>query len=450
MGSGVNRLRFGTDGIRGLANVELGPERVLELGRAAACVLGGDRVLIGRDTRLSGAMLEAALAAGITSAGVDVDLLGVLPTPAIAHHAARNGVAAAVISASHNPYADNGVKLFAPGGTKLTDEQQQAVEDALDTASGQPVHPRAEVGTITAVNDPLASYADAVVASIDGRSLTGVQLVLDCANGAASVVAPSTIRSLGAEVEVINASPDGRNINDGCGSTHPDQLALHVRSSSADLGLAFDGDADRVLAVDATGRLIDGDVMLALFARDRLERGLLTGRGVVVTVMSNLGLRRAMDVAGIEVVETPVGDRHVLSALERTGWSLGGEQSGHIVFRELATTGDGLLTAVQLVDLVARSARPLEEMADEALVPFPQVLVNVRVDHAAAAAVMEAITDDVQLAEHRLGDRGRVLVRPSGTEPLVRVMVEAETDDLARTVTASLVERAEKAAAALS
>ncbi|HUF31726.1 MAG TPA: phosphoglucosamine mutase [Acidimicrobiales bacterium] len=427
-------LRFGTDGIRGVANVELTPELVLALGRATATVLGGGRVLVARDTRRSGPLLEAALVAGLTAEGCDVERLGVLPTPGVAWMAATEGVAGAMISASHNPFADNGVKLFVPGGRKVDDATQTALEAALDRFldQGGPTGPTgerrgAEVGAVTDGGEAAAArYLESLVASLEGRDLAGLHVVLDCANGAASSVAPRAVGQLGARVEVIAAEPDGVNINEGCGSNHPEALQAAVVAAGADLGLAFDGDADRVVAVDHTGALVDGDHLIAMCAVDLAARDRLAGRTVVVTVMTNLGFRLAMARAGIEVVETAVGDRHVLEALEEGGWSLGGEQSGHVIFRDLATTGDGTLTGLQILDLVRRSGRTLADLAAGAMTRLPQVLVNVAVARR-RPDVAEAVAGEIAAVEAALGEPGRVLIRPSGTEPVVRVMVEAPT-----------------------
>jgi phosphoglucosamine mutase len=450
-------LRFGTDGVRGVAGTELTPELVLALGRATARVLGGPRILIGRDTRESGAMLEAALAAGIAAEGIDVELLGVLPTPGLAWHAAREGVPGAMISASHNPYADNGVKLFAAGGVKLPDEVESRLEAVLAELAG-PLpgggSPAAQPPTTTSgggiglvrrrvfmADEP---YQGFLLGSLDGRGLDGLSVVIDCANGAASHVAPTVLEALGARVDVLSAEPDGRNINDGCGSTHPEALQRRVVEVGADVGLAFDGDADRVLAVDHRGRLVNGDHLMAVFAIDLAERDLLAGNAVVVTVMTNLGFRLAMAERGIRVVETAVGDRYVLEALAREGLSLGGEQSGHCIFRDLATTGDGILTGLQLLDLVARRAVSLADLSDGAMTSLPQVLRNVRVS-SKGLDVSGAIADEVAAVETELGERGRVLIRPSGTEPLVRVMVEAATTELAESSVARLIAAVERA-----
>jgi phosphoglucosamine mutase len=425
-----------------VANLELTPELVLGLGRAAARVLESPRFVVGRDTRLSGPLLEAALVAGLMSEGADVTTLGVAPTPAVAWLAAAEGVAGAVISASHNPYSDNGVKLFGTGGKKLPDAVEEALEAELHSIL------RHESREVARSGDALggrrdgaadvARWARSVEASIDGRHLDGLKVVVDCANGAASRVGPEVLRRLGAEVIVLHDEPDGTNINAGCGSTHPEELQRSVVARGADAGIAFDGDADRALAVDATGRLIDGDQIIAVTAVDRRHRGLLVDDAVVVTVMTNLGFRLGMAERGIKVVEVPVGDRFVLEALERDGLTLGGEQSGHVIFADRATTGDGLLTSVQLLDVVTRCGRPLAELADEAMTRLPQVLRNVKVPGRAADAAL-AVSEEVARVEADLGDHGRVLIRPSGTEPLVRVMVEAPS-----------LERAEAAAEQLA
>jgi phosphoglucosamine mutase len=428
-------LRFGTDGVRGPAH-ELTDPLVAALGQAAAAVLGPHRYVIGRDTRESGPRLEQALAVGLASAGATVETLGVVPTPVVAHVCADRQVPGVVISASHNRYADNGIKFFAPGGLKLTDAVEQALEAELDRLIAQDGAPGAGDRRVDVTrtggqeaNDAaadLARYQQAVLDSLEGRDLAGLHVVIDCANGAASFVAPDVLAALGAHVEVIHAAPDGRNINQACGSTYPADLQAAVVASGAAVGLAFDGDADRVLAVDERGALVDGDHLLALCAIDLRARGELTQDAVVVTVMTNLGFRLAMAERGIEVVETQVGDRYVLEALESRGLALGGEQSGHVIFRRLATTGDGLLTGVQLLDLVARAAAPLSELAAAAMTRLPQVLTSVAVARTGEGdAAVAAIADQIASVEADLGRQGRVLVRPSGTEPLVRVMVEA-------------------------
>ncbi|MEY2475237.1 MAG: phosphoglucosamine mutase [Actinomycetota bacterium] len=419
-------LKFGTDGVRGVAGTELTSELVTSLGRAAARVLDGGTFLVGRDTRVSGPGIQAALSAGLTAEGVDVVDLGVVPTPAVAAASAERGLPAAMISASHNPYTDNGVKFFAAGGRKLSD----AVEERLEALLGAPPS-GASVGRLSVEPEATAAYERRLLAAMNGRRLEGLHVVLDCANGAASTVGPEAFREAGARVEVIHDAPDGININAGCGSTHPQDLQRAVVEAGADAGLAFDGDADRVLAVDGAGRLVDGDHMMAICAIDMHAEGRLTDATVVVTVMTNLGFRLAMAERGITVVETQVGDRYVLEALEDGKWSLGGEQSGHVIFRDLATTGDGLLTGLLLLDAVHRAGRPLADLAAEAMTQLPQVLVNVRVADRAAVGQARAIKDEVAAVEAELGDHGRVLLRPSGTEPVVRVMVEAPSQQQA-------------------
>jgi phosphoglucosamine mutase len=423
-------LRFGTDGVRGVANAELTPELVLRLGRAAARVLGGSTFLVGRDTRVSGPLLQAALTAGLAAEGASVVDLGVLPTPGVAWLSSADGVPAAMISASHNAFADNGIKFFAAGGRKLPDDVEERLEAELDRPVTR-VPTGADVGRVSFAGDAVARYCDALVGSLEGRRLDGLHVVVDCAHGAASDVAPAVLRRLGAEVEVIHAQPDGTNINAGCGSTHPESLQRSVVALGADAGLAFDGDADRVLAVDASGVLVDGDQLIAICALDLRSRGRLKDDTVVVTVMTNLGFHLAMADHGVRVEQTAVGDRYVLEALGRGGWSLGGEQSGHVIFSELATTGDGVLTGLQVLDVMRRSGRPLSDLAS-VMTRLPQVLENVRVRDRDALDHAGALDAEVAAVEAELGDHGRVLIRPSGTEPLVRVMVEAPTADQAQ------------------
>jgi phosphoglucosamine mutase len=420
------RPGFGTDGVRGVANVELTAELAMALGRAAARVLSAPSFVVGRDTRQSSTMLQAALGAGMAAEGADVVDLGVLPTAGVAFCAERRGVPAAMVSASHNPYTDNGIKLFDAGGIKLSPEVEAQVEAELDGAAGTE-----RVGTITADPQGAAGYEAHLLAALEGRTLDGLRVVVDCANGAASVVAPRVLAAAGAEVRAICAAPDGVNINAACGSTSPKRLATEVTATGADLGLAVDGDADRLVAVDHTGAVLDGDALLAIFALDLAARGELAGGAVVVTVMSNLGFRLAMTRHGIAVRETPVGDRQVLAALDAEGLVLGGEQSGHIVFRARATTGDGVLTGLLLADVVARSGRPLAALADGLVERVPQVLVNVAVPQPERLAAADKVWAAVAEVEGDLGDSGRVLLRASGTEPLVRVMVEAPTAELA-------------------
>jgi phosphoglucosamine mutase len=425
-------LRFGTDGVRGIANAELTPELVMALGRAAARVLGDGPFLVGRDTRISGPLLQAALSAGLATEGADVVDLGVVPTPTVAWLSAADNRPAAMISASHNPFPDNGVKFFLAGGRKLSDEIEKRLEAELDRLLANPQQAPRRTGSELGRLLPGAGvdrYEGALAATVSAGSLNGLSVVLDCANGAASAVAPEVLRSLGARVAVIHDTPDGLNINDGSGSTHPEELQRQVVAAGADVGLAFDGDADRVLAVDAAGALVDGDQLIAICALDRREGGRLPGDTVVITVMSNLGFRQAMTAHGIGLVETDVGDRYVLEEMERGGWGLGGEQSGHIIFGDLATTGDGLLTGLQVLDVMARTGRTLADLAG-VMVRLPQILRNVPVAaRGASVSGSEELTLAVKAVEADLGERGRVLVRPSGTEPVVRVMVEAVTVD---------------------
>jgi phosphoglucosamine mutase len=442
--------KFGTDGVRGVAHSELTPEFVVALGRAAARVLGGPRFLIGRDTRVSGPLLQAALTAGIACEGIDVIDLGVLPTPGVAALAAIDGVPAAMISASHNPFSDNGIKLFAAGGRKLADDVEAHLEAELEAelgkgVAGAPLAPPAPLGAAVEGADVAAAgrqrYERQVLASLGGRRLDGLRVALDCANGAASMTAPELLRMAGADVVAVLADhPTGTNINDRCGSTYPAGLQAAVVETGADAGLALDGDADRVIAVDHTGSVVDGDQMIAALALDRMARGELTGATVVVTVMTNLGFHLAMAEHGVGVHTTPVGDRYVLEALDRGGWSLGGEQSGHVIFRDLATTGDGVLTGLQLLDAVVRSGRPLASLAGGAMVRLPQVLRNVPVANPSGLAGAAGVWAEVKAVEAGFGDRGRVVLRGSGTESLVRVMVEAPTHAEAEAAAARLAD----------
>ncbi|HVL51454.1 MAG TPA: phosphoglucosamine mutase [Actinomycetota bacterium] len=428
---------FGTDGVRGVANSQLTPELALRLGRAAAIELGSGgrspRVVIGRDTRASGPMLQAALAAGVMSAGAEVVDAGVLPTPAVAFWVTTLGASAgAVISASHNPFPDNGIKFFGGDGYKLADDQELRIEQLVDSAG-----PGAEPGGIGVLSDAGDLYVNHALEALEGRSLAGLRVVLDCSHGAAFRTSPEAFRRAGAELKVINADPDGVNINARCGSQDLGGLVAQVRAAGADLGLAHDGDADRVIAVDEQGREVDGDGLIASLAIELKEAGRLAGNLVVSTVMANLGFRRAMAAAGIDLVETPVGDRYVLERMRRDRASIGGEQSGHVIFSDFSTTGDGLITGLRVAGLMAASGRKLSDLA-AVVERFPQVLLNVRVGDAEAAGASEELAQAVQKAQEQLGETGRVLVRPSGTEPLVRVMVEAQDLDTASFVAEEL------------
>ncbi len=437
---------FGTDGVRGLANADLTPELALSVARAAAGVLadrdGTQRpvAVVGRDPRASGEMLEAAVVAGLSSAGAEVLRAGVLPTPALAFLTASTGADLGVmISASHNPMPDNGIKLFSRGGHKLPDAVEAAIEQTVADGSSDGHRPTG--GGIGRVHD-LADASERYVAHLLGtlgRPLSGVSLVVDCAHGAASATAPDVYRRAGATVHAIGCEPDGWNINDGVGSTHLEPLIAAVRERGADLGIAHDGDADRCLAVTADGQVVDGDAILAVCALALHEQGRLTDDTVVATVMSNLGFHHTMRDAGISVQTTAVGDRYVLEALRAKGLSLGGEQSGHLVFLDHATTGDGLLTALSLLARMSETGSSLAELAS-VVQRLPQVLINVPVTDRIAVVESDEVADAVNAVEAELGDDGRVLLRPSGTEQLVRVMVEAPTQEQADRVAQRLAD----------
>jgi phosphoglucosamine mutase len=427
---------FGTDGVRGLANAELTPEFGMAVAVSAAQVLAeSDRshrpvAVVGRDSRASGEMLEASVTAGLASAGADVLRVGVLPTPAVAYLVGVLGADLGVmISASHNPMPDNGIKLFAEGGHKLADAVENAVEARLYQPGKRPTG--GSIGRVRDLNDAGERYLKHLeTAGTAGVPLTGLRVVVDCANGAASELAPRAYRRAGAEVISIHAAPDGLNINDGCGSTHLGPVTAAVREHRADLGIAHDGDADRCLAVVADGTAVDGDQIMAVLALAMRDRGELARDTLVTTVMSNLGLHLAMREAGIAVRTTAVGDRYVLAELRAGGYTLGGEQSGHLVLPGHATTGDGLLTALRLMARMAETGRSLADLV-AVVVVLPQVLLNVPVTDKAAVAASPEVRDAVVKAEAELGEQGRVLLRPSGTEQLVRVMVEAQTEQIA-------------------
>ncbi|GGG14007.1 phosphoglucosamine mutase [Rhodococcoides trifolii] len=432
---------FGTDGVRGLANRELTPELALSLGNAAAHVLADGAAtarpvaVVGRDPRASGEMLEAAVTAGLTAAGVDVLLVGVLPTPAVAFLTdAYDAALGVMISASHNAMPDNGIKIFAGGGHKLDDTVEDRIEQQMSTTGTRPVG--ADIGRVRTADDALELYLKHLGTAVR-TSLTGITVVVDCAHGAASIAAPEAYRAAGATVIAINADPDGININDGCGSTHLDVLQRAVLHHGADLGLAHDGDADRCLAVDSGGDIVDGDAIMAVLALAMRDAGELAEDTLVATVMSNLGLHIAMREQGITLRTTAVGDRYVLEELRAGNFSLGGEQSGHIVLPSSGTTGDGILTGLSVMSRMAQTSRSLTELAS-VMRTLPQVLVNVTVGDKAAVAAARDVLDAVTTAEKELGDEGRVLLRPSGTEQLVRVMVEAGEQSTARRLADSI------------
>jgi phosphoglucosamine mutase len=436
---------FGTDGVRGLANADLGPELAMALSGAAARVLAEtDRshapvAVVGRDPRASGEMLEAAVVAGLASAGTRVIRVGVMPTPAVAFLTANLGAdLGVVLSASHNPMPDNGIKLFAAGGHKLPDEVEDRIEALVGTPNGWTRPTGSDIGRVTELADGPDRYVRHLVASLP-HPIAGLRVVVDCANGAASSVAADAYGHAGADVILINAQPDGLNINENCGSTHLAAVQAAVREHGADLGIAHDGDADRCLAVDAAGEIVDGDQIMAVLALGMREAGTLVGDTLVGTVMSNLGLRLAMKREGITLLETAVGDRYVLEALRAHGFALGGEQSGHVILPAYATTGDGLLTALHLMARMAHAQRSLADLAG-VITKMPQVLVNVRVADRTAACAAPSVVAAVAEEEQRLGETGRVLLRPSGTEPLVRVMVEAATLEDAEATAARIVD----------
>jgi phosphoglucosamine mutase len=468
--AGQRSRLFGTDGVRGVAGLELTARLALDLSAAAAAVLGGQRedgrcgdrktrplAVVGRDPRLSGEFLEAAVVAGLAGAGVDVLRLGVIPTPGVAYlTGALDADFGVVISASHNPAADNGIKFFGPGGVKLPDATEDAIEAQLNAAQSSPgpaspgpASPSlvpAEFGRVRDAAAEHGRYVDYLVATLPGSPrppLGGLRVVADCAHGAAYRLAPQALRRAGAEVITIGTDPDGLNINQGCGSTALEALCAAVVEHGADAGIAYDGDADRCLAVDGEGQPLDGDQILTVLATGLKEAGRLTGDAVVVTVMSNQGFHVAMREAGIEVIETPVGDKHVSAAMREGGYVLGGEQSGHIIMGEHATTGDGVLTSLQLLAAVNRQGVPMAAAA-KMMPKYPQVLVNVPGDASQLGPEVDAA---VRRAEAQLGGDGRILVRPSGTEPKIRLMIQARDAALAERVIGQLAEEVRRALA---
>ena len=439
---------FGTDGVRGTANLELTAEIALELSMAAAHVLGEAGAfgsarrpiaLVGRDTRASGEFLEAAVVAGLASAGVDVVRLGVIPTPGVAHLVGqRDADLGVMLSASHNPMPDNGIKFFARGGVKLDDDIEDAIEERMTEAWLRPTG--ADVGRVTEDPGAIEAYVAHLVASLGtDASLAGLKIVIDCANGAAHMTALASFDAQGAEVIPLHAEPDGLNINDNCGSTHMGSLQAAVVEHGADLGVALDGDADRCLAVDHTGEIVDGDQILAILALAMRADQTLHSDTVVATVMSNLGFLNAMRDAGIHVDATKVGDRYVLEAMNANGFTLGGEQSGHVIMSEFATTGDGVLTALHLAARMVRTGKTLRELAG-VMTRLPQVMINVQNVNKSRAGIDPVVNAAVSAEAKALGRYGRVLLRPSGTEALVRVMVEAETAERAQEVAERLVD----------
>lgn len=432
---------FGTDGVRGVANSELTPELAFKLGRFGGYVLTKDhdrpKVLIGRDTRISGHMLEGALVAGLLSIGAEVMRLGVISTPGVAYLTKALGAEAGVmISASHNPVEDNGIKFFGPDGFKLSDDQEAEIEELMDMAEDQ--LPRPVGGSLGQVNDYFEGgqkYLQYLKQTVD-EDFSGIHIALDCAHGATSPLATHLFADLDADLSMMGASPNGLNINAGVGSTHPEALSAFVKEKEADVGLAFDGDGDRLIAIDENGDIVDGDQIMYICGKYMKEQGRLKQNTVVSTVMSNLGFYKGLEANGVESVQTAVGDRYVVEEMKKNGFNLGGEQSGHIIFLDYITTGDGLLTGLQLVNIMKVTKKPLSELANE-MQKFPQKLVNIRVTDKHHVTDNEKVKEVIAQVEEEMNGNGRILVRPSGTEPLVRVMAEAPTGELC----ASYVER---------
>lgn len=438
MSTESKRRLFGTDGIRGIAGEPpLDAATVFAVGVALGHVLRSEaaqpRVILGRDTRESGLWLAATFAAGLRSTGALVESAGVVPTPAVAYLARKHGYhAGAVISASHNPWRDNGIKLFGGDGFKLPDAEELAIEqEILHHAARLEATDRPEVETVKDDPSLREDYVDFLIQCVPGLHLTGLKVVADCANGAASAVAGDLFRRLGGEVTLLHTSPDGRNINENCGALHPEHVAAEVAARGAQIGMSFDGDADRCMMAGSHGNVVNGDAILLVTARDMKTRGLLTGNVVVATTMSNMGLEAALHRSGIRMLRAPVGDRYVLEMMREHDAALGGEQSGHILFPHLATTGDGLLTALVVLDLVKRSGRSLDELTQDLKV-FPQVIVNVKVREKKPLEAIPSIAERIRAAEEALKESGRVVIRYSGTEALARVMIEAEDEHLMR------------------
>ena len=444
---------FGTDGARGVANTEISCTLAMDIGRAAAMVVARDRAvkrpvfLLGHDTRISHGMLCSALAAGLCSVGADVITLGTVPTPAVAYLVANSDADAAImLSASHNPYEFNGIKIFGADGFKLTDEEEEEIEAiVLDHAMEYDLKSNADLGTIRNGEEMVERYIDHIASSVQG-DLSGIKIAADCANGSASATAAKIFGKLGAQVTILNDQPDGININENCGSTHIAALGEYVKKNGYDVGVAFDGDADRCLAVDENGELVDGDKLIAIFAQRMKQEGRLANDTAVVTVMSNIGFFKFAEQAGIHVEKTGVGDRYVLQNMLENGHLIGGEQSGHIILREYMTTGDGQLTAVQLLDAMKKVGRTLSQIASLMRV-YPQVLLNVRGDREKLKALKgdPSLQKRQQELEEQMQGNGRILVRPSGTEPVVRIMVEGPEEkmimDIAKAMEQTIIER---------
>jgi phosphoglucosamine mutase len=425
---------FGTDGVRGVANAELTPELAFRLGRFGGYVLTKDatrpKILIGRDTRISGHMLEGALVAGLLSIGAEVMRLGVISTPGVSYLTKALGAQAGVmISASHNPVADNGIKFFGPDGFKLSDDQELEIEELLDQSEDSLPRPTgADLGQVSDYFEGGQKYLQYLKQTVD-EDFDGLHIALDCAHGATSSLATHLFADLDADISTMGASPDGLNINEGVGSTHPEALAEMVKEKGADVGLAFDGDGDRIIAVDEHGTIVDGDQIMYICGKYLKSEGRLKQSTVVSTVMSNLGFHKGLEEHGIQSIQTAVGDRYVVEEMKTNGYNLGGEQSGHIIFLDYNTTGDGLLTGIQLVNIMKVTGKSLSELAGE-MKKFPQKLVNVRVTDKHHVTDNEKVKNVIGKVEEEMNGNGRILVRPSGTEPLVRVMAEAPTEEL--------------------
>ena len=450
----MSKRYFGTDGIRGTANSHpMTAEVALRVGLAAGKLHRSDSdrrhlVVIGKDTRLSGYMVEPALVAGFTSVGMDVRLFGPLPTPGVAMMTrSMRADLGVMISASHNPFIDNGIKLFGPDGYKLSDEREAEIEALMDEGLQSDLAPPRELGRVVRIDDAQARYVEIAKASIPRKlSLAGLRVVVDCANGAAYKVAPTALYELGAEVIPIGVDPNGANINEECGSTHPQAMAKAVKQYRADIGIAVDGDADRIAICDEKGQLVDGDQILAIIAGAWVQQGRLSGGGVVATVMSNLGLQRFMEAKGLSLERTKVGDRYVMARMREGGFNVGGEQSGHIILSDLSTTGDGLMSALQVLAVMVETRQPMSALARQ-FDPVPQKMVNVKIALGGEPMKSDAVLSAIAAAEGRLNGSGRVLVRPSGTEPLIRVMAEGDDERLIARVVKDIADAVRQAAA---
>lgn len=444
------RKYFGTDGVRGIANIELTPELAYRLGKSAGYVLSKNLEIenkrtpfvVGRDTRISGSMLESALIAGLTSSGINVIQLGVIPTPGVAFITKQFSSGGVMISASHNPYEDNGIKFFNKDGFKLPDEIEEEIEYYLENLEQIPSYSGKDIGTVVPYKNASNLYIDFLKSTLS-TDLKGLKIVLDCANGAAATIAPTLFESLGADVYTLSSEPNGTNINLNCGSTHPEELQIKVKELNANIGLAFDGDADRLIAVDENGNIVDGDQILYICAKFLKSKGKLNKQTVISTVMSNFGFKKALQNLDINTVETKVGDRYVLEEMKNNGYNLGGEQSGHIIFLDLNTTGDGILSALQLASILKETSYSVTELLS-GFNKYPQELVNIKVKDKKAWENNPIIRNTINQAENELSGNGRVLVRASGTENLIRVMVEGENENTVHRLANSISDEIKK------